>query len=133
MNIGIHPMLLHEAPEDIGIGGGYLAAFKPLQPFIFHGLGDGQAEPAFAEAQGSHHTGILGPLLKFVLSHYTKVSHTAGHTLRDVIIAQVKDFHWKITALHQKGTLAATHLDVCFFKQRHGVFKQSSLALYGNT
>ena len=133
MYVGCYVILLHETTQDGRIACGYLLAFEPLEPCVTASLGHSQREATLAEAQSAHHLGVLGTLLKLVLSHYAQVGHAARHALRDVVVAQVEHLNGEVTALHQQGALAAAHFDAGLGKQGHRVLEESTLRLYCNS
>ena len=126
MYVGSNTVLLHEPTKDSGIRGGNLLALEPLQACIFLCLGNGQTQTALAETERTDNLCILLTLFILVLSHNTKVCHSCGHTLGNVIITKIKHLYGEITALHQKGAFAAAHLDAGLRQQGHCVFKQTA-------
>ena len=126
MDIGSYTVLLHKPTKDSGIRGGNLLALEPLQTGIFLCLGDGKTQTALTETKRTDNLCILLTLFILVLSHNTKVCHSSGHTLGNVIIAEIKHLDGEITALHQKGAFAAAHLDAGLRQQGHCVFKQTA-------
>ena len=131
VNLDVDAFLFHETAKDVGVGGGYLLALKPLQAIIVFFLGNGKRQTAAAETKTAHDVGLLAPLLKLVLAHYTNIGHATGHTLWNVVVAEIKHFEGKIGRLHQKGALAGTDFDVGFGKKMKGILIKTALRLYG--
>jgi len=80
---------LYEMSEYFGITSGNLLAVEPLYPTIVDFFGDGKRQSALRESETGNDVSIFASFYKFVFANHAYVSHTAGYTLGDVIIAKV--------------------------------------------
>ena len=120
-------MLFKEMSEDSGIAGGNLLAVKPLYTLVVDLFGDGQRQSALRKSEARDDVCILATLYELVLAHYANIGHSAGYTLGNVVIAEVKYLQRKVRRLYEQCALRGAHLDVCLCQQIHRVVEQSSL------
>ena len=133
MNIGVNTLFFQICAKNTRIASGNLLALKPLHARIVDSFGDSQRKAAFAEAQTTHHIGVLATLHKLIFTHDAEVGHTRSNALWNIIVAQIKDFNREIGRFHEQSTLARWNLDARLSEQGHSVFEETALGLNSNS
>ena len=114
MYFGLDVILFQKTVQYIWIGGGNLFPIKPFYTRIVDALGNGEAQPTFAESQMLDDGSIFMPFHKFIFTNHANVGNSTCHTLRNVVVAQVEHFQWEIRGMDQKGALAGADFYIGF-------------------
>ena len=135
MNVGLYAIFVQKTLQNARVRSGNLLALEPLKAqslIVRHAsLRYGQRKTALAEIQSLNNLSILLALLELVLAHNAHIGNATGHRLRNIVIAEIENLHWEVLGWDKQSAFALLNLDAALAEHGHGLFKKTTLGLYG--
>ena len=115
MDVDVQVVVRGKTTEDAGIGCGYLLAVEPFKSGIVNSLRNSKRDAALGETKPANDVGILAALYKLVLANDADIRHSAGYTLRNIIVTEIKNLKGEIARLNKQSATRTVYLYTCLF------------------
>ena len=133
LDLGVDPSVDQILAEDVRVGGGDAAAGEPLDAVVVLALGDGEAEPAGAEAEPCDDGDIGSALFDLVQAHDAQRGGSALDDMGNVVVAEVQGFDGEGLRFGKQLPLGSVDLDADALEEGEALFVEPAFGLDGDS